>query len=186
VSANATYYPVLVDANNATLTTETLGTDAGFTYNPSTNLANIAGTILPLHHVEMTVSTSETYTTGTERVFASWSVLTNTGPGGVAFTTAANAITVIKTGRYSLSVILSWSANATGYRRLQLQQNGTNIHNNLVSPGTNLAMQQHLTLNDIALNANDVIGVSLIQNSGATLTVAGVLNNRFTMTYLGE
>jgi hypothetical protein len=65
-------------------------------------------------------------------------------------------------------------------------QNASILFNSLMSPGTNLATQQFITMNDFALVANDVITVSMLQNSGATLTVAGSYANRFTMTYLGE
>jgi hypothetical protein len=37
-STNATFFPVFVDANNASLTPETLNTDAGLNYNPSTEI----------------------------------------------------------------------------------------------------------------------------------------------------
>lgn len=37
-STNATFYPTFVDANNGTATAETVYTDAGISYNPSTNL----------------------------------------------------------------------------------------------------------------------------------------------------
>lgn len=37
-STNATFYPTFVDANNGSATAETVYTDAGISYNPSTNL----------------------------------------------------------------------------------------------------------------------------------------------------
>ncbi len=37
-STNATFYPTFVDANNGSATGETVYTDAGITYNPSTNI----------------------------------------------------------------------------------------------------------------------------------------------------
>ena len=42
-ATNATFYPIFVDANNGTATSESLYTDGGFIYNPSTNNLSIGG-----------------------------------------------------------------------------------------------------------------------------------------------
>jgi hypothetical protein len=136
----------------------------------------------------MSASASETYATATERVFASWQTDVNTGASGSGnhtFSPAADYIQVVKAGRYNISVVISWSANATGYRRISLQKNSSTINNSLMASPANLSTNQYLALSDITLAANDTISVSLIQNSGATLTVAGALTSRFNMTYLG-
>jgi len=42
-ATNATFYPTFVDSNNGTLNAESVYTDAGMTYNPSTNVLTLTG-----------------------------------------------------------------------------------------------------------------------------------------------
>lgn len=44
-ATNATFYPTFVDANNGTATAETVYTDAGISYNPSTNVLSTTVTV---------------------------------------------------------------------------------------------------------------------------------------------
>ena len=84
-ATDASFYPVFVDANNGTATSETLYTDAGLVYNPSTNKLSTGGDL------SVNGGDLETTSTGTASLFNTNATTLNIGGGATTAVNIGNA-----------------------------------------------------------------------------------------------
>jgi hypothetical protein len=84
-ATDASFYPVFVDANNGTATSEALYTDAGLVYNPSTNKLSTGGDI------SVNGGDLETTSTGTATLFNTNATTLNIGGGATTAVNIGNA-----------------------------------------------------------------------------------------------
>lgn len=99
---------------------------------------------------------------------------------GSMFTASSTTITVPETGIYMVSGYSGLAINATGYRRLLLDQNGSFvvIDQRTAVTGDNT----HMTINTLLVcTAGDAIKLAADQNSGGALNTAGT--PRFTISW---
>lgn len=85
----------------------------------------------------------------------------------------ANQVTVNTAGKYRISVVTDWSANATGMRSTKVMVNGTSNSNVVASfvGSTSSAFDCCYTVEyTVALAIGATIYVDVFQNSGSTLT----------------
>lgn len=94
---NASHYLTFVDSNNASATPETILTDASVSYNPSTNILNLAKLKLDneLYDGNNSAGTSAQFLTSTG-VGVTWVTIEGVGGSGIA--TAQRAVSVDTTG----------------------------------------------------------------------------------------
>jgi hypothetical protein len=157
-STNATHYLTFVADDNASATAEVVYTDAGITYNPSTNNLTISGD-LAINGVDVTTTaTTFNLVNGTA---------TSVNFGGAATALVMGAATGITTVRNKLTV----GGN--------LEVDGNNIQ---ASDGnTNITLTSNTLTTfagDIRVNGNDIQasdGTTAISLSGSNVTVAGNL-----------
>jgi hypothetical protein len=103
----------------------------------------------------------------------------NTG----GFVSSSGAVTVPLTGRYSITGQISWALNGTGYRQIQITQNGTAIWGNLISGSIAASTNDSgVAVTSERLTANDVIRIQGTQNSGGALNITSA---RLILEYLG-
>lgn len=132
---------------------------------------------MPLFDAGRTSTTS--ITSGSETVATYATATINRG----GFVYSAGSVTVPYAGLYSVTGILAWSGNATGYRVARLYLNGTMIHNDYNSPAMANGFSQGINFTGLNLAANDVLEVRALQNSGATLTIGS--GSRLIIKYEG-
>lgn len=86
----------------------------------------------------------------------------------------AGGYTVPVAGRYSISAVASWAANATGIRQVAISAGGNYVtwERGSASSAGNTGLSCSAT---VKLAANAVIFVDVVQTSGGNLDVGGVL-----------
>ena len=126
---------------------------------------------------------TQSFTTATEAAITAFD--TNAG-NGVTTNAAGGSITVLTAGRYAINCRVTWSANATGVRRLRLMKNGNQLAVDLQSPGSGLVFQNTITFTDYVLAVNDVFTVLGYQTSGGALSLNAASGDHIlSVTYLG-
>lgn len=115
-------------------------------------------------------STTQNVTTATGTVLSANSE--NFDNDGMHSTVTNNSrITIQTAGRYQLQANVQFAGNATGYRQIQFQLNGSTIFatDRQISVGTNDTIFSAVASR--ALVVSDYITVNVFQNSGSTLAV---------------
>ncbi len=91
---------------------------------------------------------------------------------GTMFTASSTTITVPETGIYAVSGYCAITSNATGYRRLLLDQNGSFVI--IDARGAVNGDHTHMTLNTLLVCvAGDAIKLAVEQTSGGALNTVG-------------
>lgn len=92
-ATNATFYPTFVDANNGTATAETVYTDAGISYNPSTNVLSTTVTVAQqVNTVQSAVNATHYVTFVTDNNGSATAETVNTD-AGLAYNPSTNLLT---------------------------------------------------------------------------------------------
>lgn len=105
---------------------------------------------------------------------------------GVTVVAGTGTITIQTTGRYAVNARVTWTANATGARRLRLMRNGSSMATDLQSPGSALGFQNSVVVTDFLLTAGDILTLLGYQTSGGALTLNAAGNDHvFSVTYVG-
>ncbi len=93
-------------------------------------------------------------------------------PAGMRVATAPNFLTAPRTGTYYFSASVGWTANATGFRRVDIDTTGTTIKTVacvVAPPNTGAQLAQNLS-GTIHLDAGESVGVTALQSSGGNLS----------------
>lgn len=131
-------------------------------------------------------TTTQSITSGTETAINIWSEQYNTDGTNSFVGASSQNITVKKAGRYNISALVTWAANATGYRMLRLYVNSTLTYSTLTAPGASVAFQNNLAITEVPLAVNDTIELRVFQTSGGALAIGGsTYISRWSMTYMG-
>lgn len=166
----------------SSVTTQSL--QQGNSSGSGTNFSAALLTIPSKPRIKLVATTTKTIPTATVTTVNTWSQTDNTG--GVFTLGSSQNVTVSKTGRYNLSVAMTWAANATGVRQVRILIDSVLFYAVMLQPGANLTFQQELVRTDISLSAGNALRVDVYQNSGGDLNVgAATYQQEWTMTYLG-
>jgi hypothetical protein len=133
-------------------------------------------------HMRRTNAVAQTiqHATSTNYLYATQAEST----GGMTYTTGTGAITIAVSGRYSISVGVGWTANATGRRTVVINRNGNSISTSDQAGNAQLATNDQTVTVDLV--AGDVITVQLYQNSTAPLdSSANPDRNYISVTLVG-
>ena len=91
---------------------------------------------------------------------------------GMRVASAPNFLTAPRTGTYFFSASVGWTANATGFRRVDIDTTGTSIQTVayvVAPPNTGAQLAQNLS-GTIHLNAGESVCVAALQTSGGNLS----------------
>jgi hypothetical protein len=91
-------------------------------------------------------------------------------PSGMRTTAAPNYLTAPRTGTYVFSTSVGWTANATGFRRVDLDINDTASMAYAVAPPNTGAQLAQNVVGIAHLNAGDKVDVTVLQTTGGNLT----------------
>jgi hypothetical protein len=132
---------------------------------------------------EIKLGSTFSLTTGTTAVVTGWTSISNNAD----FSGTAGVITVPLTGKYNMSYVCIHTANnTTGTRGALINLSSTGVTYRDTHPApSNVAHSQsiYLSLNSIALNANDTVTLQAHQTSGVTNTLT--TDTFFTIQYVG-
>lgn len=132
--------------------------------------------------LELSKTSTQNITTGTQTTVTAWTVTRNVG----GFSYANGVVTIPTTGRYSVSGLVQWAANATGYRMQRLLVDGGLYGGTLQAPGASVTHTGNFAITDIYLTSGQTLEFAVFQNSGSTLAVGGTTYaTKFCVTYLG-
>lgn len=91
---------------------------------------------------------------------------------GTQITVPSTTITVAEAGFYQLAAYMGWSSNATGYRLIQIEVNGTSVASMSAPAISGIGNANSCAIAKL-LAAGDTIALRVLQNSGITLTITG-------------
>jgi len=91
---------------------------------------------------------------------------------GTQITVPSTTITVAEAGFYQLSAYMGWSSNATGYRLIQIEVNGTSVTSQSAPALSGIGNANSCSIGKL-LVAGDAVALRVLQNSGSTLTITG-------------
>ncbi|NTG51394.1 hypothetical protein G6M04_28740 [Agrobacterium rhizogenes] len=103
-----------------------------------------------------------------------WSTAIQTNPYGWSDSKPAR-LTVGKVGRYRLTVVIRYQANATGNRRIKVLRNGEELSSSVSETGNAVDGAETVVSvysRELALMTGDYIEVQIYQNSGRNLNVS--------------
>ena len=139
----------------------TIGTALGFLLNPPEAVATNTASTSILNNTLTTIP----FATETKDTGGTWD-------GAMHDNVTNNSrVTITTTGTYQVSARISWTANATGRRTMQLNKNGTGIDSiGIANPGaSDPAICYHSA--EYNLTAGDYLEIQGIQTSGGALTL---------------
>ena len=90
--------------------------------------------------------------------------------------TSPSLITIQRSGLYLVNDGVNWAANATGYRRIQVERNGE-LNDDiaaLIGPASPIATTAQTGSGLVRLNAGDTLQLDVAQTSGGNLKIRGI------------
>lgn len=132
-----------------------------------------ASAIAPAARVHNSGSESITNSTYTTLTFDSTDK--DEGTTGAQHSTSTNTsrLTCQVAGLYLITVNVTWASNATGYREVFLQKNGTTVIADLEHPASNGAATCQCLTTLAVLAVNDYVEVLVFMNAGVSLNILG-------------
>ena len=156
--------------------TEPAGGNVGDIWIDTDSAQNVVGAVPRFDTIR---TASQSVANSTTSVVTYSTITENTG----GFVSSSGAVTVPLTGRYSITGQISWAVNGTGYRQIQITQNGTAIWGNLILGSSAASTNDSgVAVTSERLTANDIIRIQGTQNSGGALNITSA---RFILEYLG-
>jgi hypothetical protein len=106
---------------------------------------------------------------------------------GLHGSTNTSRVTVNKAGLWLVSGIVSFTANATGWRGLEIMVNGAPVVIGPTLPAVSAGTHARLSFSQVlSLAANDYVEIFVYQSSGGSLDLLGEATGmKFTVIYLG-
>jgi hypothetical protein len=157
-----TYYPVESDSTDAE-TVDSL-------------INNIRLELIPVSDIRPIYSLTGSLTTSTSGIahdtITDLPVTTIDALPAEIITYTSGEFTVVRSGRYTLSMAVYWAAHATGYRQCRIELNGTLVGLAFQIPGVAQVFTQGLTISPY-LFAGDTFRFRVRQTSTTTLNVNG-------------
>jgi hypothetical protein len=173
------------------LTVYESSTDQFWTYNGTAWYLQPLGSTFPRFEGTLstgTVSIPNAAYTNLGSSTASTAFTTSTTRGGMTYASTTGIVTVPYAGRYNIWAFSSWTANATGFRALQLLIGGTALYGNAItSVSSTIQTQNSLNIQGITLTASQTLQLQAYQNSTAALTIsAAAYPVKFIVEYAGQ